>query len=169
MRKQFAIRICNWRSSIQFYINNIARYIGIVVILSARRQYHKFNTFTIVLLSYKFIIYKSPNKTNQYIFLTMSSPTNTQSVPTSSDEIIAIFPHIPPTSPTSLYLKQSDLDNMHTDIKASNDKHHSEIKSTNKQISAMIATLTDTSVKTNKQEEKLTELSSKISTYEYHI
>ena len=36
-------------------------------------------------------------------------------------------------------------------------------------ISDMLEKLTDTSVKKGKQEEKLTELSSKISTYEYHI
>ena len=36
-------------------------------------------------------------------------------------------------------------------------------------ISDMLEKLTDTSFKKGKQEEKLTELSSKISTYEYHI
>ena len=44
---------------LQFCINNIPRCLGIVDILSARLQYHQFNTFTSVLLSYKFIIYKS--------------------------------------------------------------------------------------------------------------
>ena len=33
----------------------------------------------------------------------------------------------------------------------------------------MLETLTDTSLKTNKKEEKLTDLSSKLSTYEDHI
>ena len=44
---------------LQLYINNIARCLGIVDILSSRIQDHHFNTFKIVLLSYKFIIYKS--------------------------------------------------------------------------------------------------------------
>ena len=38
-------------TELQFYINNIARCLGIVDILSARRQYHKFNTFTNILLA----------------------------------------------------------------------------------------------------------------------
>ena len=46
-------------TELKFYINNIARCIGIVYILSARRQYHLFNTFTSVILSYKSIIYKA--------------------------------------------------------------------------------------------------------------
>ena len=39
----------------------------------------------------------------------------------------------------------------------------------NEYIAAMLAKFTDTIFKINKQEEKLTELSSKLSTYEYHI
>ena len=43
-------------TELKFYINNIVRCIGILVILSTRRQDHQFNTFTNVLLSYKYII-----------------------------------------------------------------------------------------------------------------
>ena len=43
------------------------------------------------------------------------------------------------------------------------------MKSMNQHIAAMLADLYDTSVKTNKQEEKLTDISYKLSTYEYHI
>ena len=45
-------------TELQFYINNIARCLDIVDLLSTRRQYHQFNTFKIVLLSYKSVIYK---------------------------------------------------------------------------------------------------------------
>ena len=41
---------------------------------------------------------------------------------------------------------------LETDIKAYNNKHHYEMKSTNKDIADMLSILTDTSVKTNKQE-----------------
>ena len=51
-----------------------------------------------------------------------------------------IFPY-DQHSLTSPYLKKSDLDNINTDIKASNDKHHYELKSTNEQITAMLAKL----------------------------
>ena len=46
---------------LQFYIKNIARCLGIVDLLSVSRQDHQFNIFTIVLLSYKSIIYKQPS------------------------------------------------------------------------------------------------------------
>ena len=48
-------------TELQFYINNVARCLGIVDLLYSRIQYHQFNTFTSVLLSYKSIIYKSPS------------------------------------------------------------------------------------------------------------
>ena len=41
------------------------------------------------------------------------------------------------------------------------------MKATNDHIESMIETRIDTSVKKNKQDEKITEISSKISTYEY--
>ena len=94
---------------------------------------------------------------------------NAYSVPTTSNKTLAIVPPIPHTSLTSSYLTKSDLNNTHTYIKASNNKHHSETRAMNEHIPAMFAELTHTSIKTNKQEEKLTDISYKISTYEYHI
>ena len=85
----------------------------------------------------------------------MYPSTNTWSVPTYSNKTLAIFP---PTSPNSPDLKKYDLDNIHADIKASTDKHHSDIKSMNDHISDMkycisfvLEKLTDTSSKTDKQ------------------
>ena len=46
------------------------------------------------------------------------------------------------------------------------DKHHSDMKTLNDQISSMLTKLTNTSSKSDKQEEKLTENSSQLSTYE---
>ena len=67
---------------------------------------------------------------------------------------------------------KSDFDNIHTDIKASNDKHNSDIKSMSDQISdmndhicAILAKVTDTRTKIDKQEGKTIDLSSKLSTY----
>ena len=40
-------------TELQFYINKITRYLNIVNILSARREYDPFNTFTSVILSHK--------------------------------------------------------------------------------------------------------------------
>ena len=48
-------------------------------------------------------------------------------------------------------------------------KHHSDMKTLNDQISDMLTKLTDTSSKTDNQEEKLTDISSKLSNYEDHI
>ena len=45
-----------------------------------------------------------------------------------------------------------------------NDKHHSDMKALNNHISEMLAKITDTSSETDKQEEKTTEISYKIST-----
>ena len=46
------------------------------------------------------------------------------------------------------------------------DKHHSDMKALNNHIYDMPAKLTDTNSKTYNQEEQLTELSCKLSTYE---
>ena len=48
-------------------------------------------------------------------------------------------------------------------------RKHNNMKSVNDHIASMLVTLIDTSVKTNKQDKKITELSSKISTYEDHL
>ena len=93
-------------SSIYLYTNNITRCLGIVVLLYARIQDHQFNNFIGVLLYYKFIIYKSTIKPNQYIFLTMSPCTNTRSSPTSSIETLA---NVLPSHPNSPYLKNLTL------------------------------------------------------------
>ena len=78
----------------------------------------------------------------------MSHSTNTRSSYTSSKETLVIFPT---TSPTLPYLKKSDLDNIHDDIKANTEKHHSDMKAFNRHLYAMLATLTDTSSKTENQ------------------
>ena len=46
------------------------------------------------------------------------------------------------------------------------DKHHSDMETLNDHISATIKKLTNTSYNTDKQEEQLTDISSKLSTYE---
>ena len=51
-------------------------------------------------------------------------------------------------------------------MKSHIDKNDTNTKETNDHITSMRATLIDTSAKTNKQEERITELSSKLSTYE---
>ena len=73
---------------------------------------------------------------------------NTCSRSTASKETLAI---VPPISPTSTYLSKSDLENIHNDI-----------KDLNQHSSAMISKLTDTSSKPDKQEEQLTDISSKL-------
>ena len=108
------------------------------------------------------IIYKSSNNTNQKILLTMSPSMNTQSGSIASKETLAI---VSPTSPTSPYLSKSGINNIHSDIKSMTDKHHSDIKTLNDHISAMLAKFYDTSSKIDKQEEQLTKISSKLSTY----
>ena len=88
----------------------------------------------------------------------MSPSTNTQYGTAASNKTLAIFPPIPPNSPTSHYLTTSDLDNINIAIKSSNDKYHSDMKAMNDHISdmnghisAMLEKLTDTSSKTEKQ------------------
>ena len=49
------------------------------------------------------------------------------------------------------------------------DKHHSDMKTLNEQISVMFTKLTDKSSKIDNQEEKLTDISSKLSIYEERI
>ena len=93
-----------------------------MALLSARRKDHQFNTLTRALLSYKLIFYKAHNKTNQSIFITIYPPTNTCSNSISTKETLAI---VPPTSPTSPYLKTSNLHNVYTDVKSPTNKHHS--------------------------------------------
>ena len=115
------------------------------------------------LLSYKLISYKSHNKPNQSIFLTMSTSIKTRSSSISSKETLDI---VPTTSPAPPSLSRDDLDNIHNDIKAITEKHHSDMKTQNFHISAMLTKLTNTSSKTDKQEEELTEISCKLSTYE---
>ena len=49
------------------------------------------------------------------------------------------------------------------------DKHHSDMKTLNDHIYAMLKNITDTISNTDKKEQKLTEISSKLSTYEHHM
>ena len=118
-----------------------------MVLLSARIQDNQFNTFTSALIYDNSIIYKSSNKPNQSIFLTMSPSTNTRSGSTASKEKLDI---VHPTSPTSTYLSKSNLKNIHNYIKVMTDKHHFDMKYLNDQISDMLVKLTDTSSKIDK-------------------
>ena len=70
----------------------------------------------------------------------MYPPTNTHSVSKVPKETLAI---VPPTSPTSPYLSKYDPYNIHNDIKAMTDKHHSDMKALNNHISYMLAKHTD--------------------------
>ena len=109
--------------------------LGIAVLLFARRKCYQFNTITNALLYYKYIIYKSPNKLNQYISLTMSTSTSIRSGSTSSKETLYI---VHPDSTNSPYLSKSDLENIRNYIKAMTDKHHSYMKAVNDHISDII-------------------------------
>ena len=93
----------------------------------------------------------------------MSPSTNTCSVSTASKETLAIFPN---NSLTSLSLSKYDLGNIHNDIKAMTDKHHSDIEDLNEHIYAMIEIITDASSKIDKKEQQLRDISFKPSTYE---
>ena len=135
-----------------------------MVILSASRQYHQFNTITSSILSYKSTIYKSHNNPNQYIFLTIYPSVNTRSGSTASKETLYI---VPTTSINSLSLLKYNLDNIHNDIKAMTYKHRSDMKTLNENISDMLTKLTYTSSKIDKQEEQPIDISSKLSIYGY--
>ena len=86
----------------------------------------------------------------------MSPSANTRSGSTTSKETPDIFPN---TSPSLTSLSKSDFDNIHKDIKAMTDKHHSDTKYLNDHISDMLEKLIDTRSKTDKQEEQLTDIS----------
>ena len=90
----------------------------------------------------------------------MSPSTNTHSGSTASKETLAV---VFSTSHTSPCLSKSDLNNIHNDIKSITEKYHSDMKAFNDHIYAMLINLTDTSSNTDKQEEQLTEISSKLS------
>ena len=84
---------------------------------------------------------------------------NTHSISKSSKETIDI---VSTTSPNSLSLSKSDVNNIHNDIKTMTDKHHSDMKTLNEHISDMLTKLTNTSYKTENQEEQLTDILSKL-------
>ena len=76
-----------------------------------------------------------------------------------------------PSYPSWLNLyKKSDLGNtvnyIHTDTKYDFKSTNKNITAINNIIAAILATLADTNNKKNKQEEKITDISSKLSTYE---
>ena len=148
MSKNLAQRICNYWISFQLYTNNISRCLGIVVLLPVRIQYHQFMTFMSSLLSYKYIIYRSPNKPKQYKLLTIYPSTNTRSGSTAYKETLDNFP---PTSPTSPYLSKYDLDSIQNYIKSMTYKHHYDMKYLKYHISDMLSNLSDTISKTDKQ------------------
>ena len=64
----------------------------------------------------------------------MSHSANTRSDSTPYNKTIAIVPPITPTYPTSPYLTKYLLENIHTSIKTSNNKHHSDMKAMNNYI-----------------------------------
>ena len=96
----------------------------------------------------------------------MSPSSNMRSRSKTYKETLGIF-HT--TSTTSPSLSKSDVDNIHNDIKTMTDKHHSDMKTMNYNISFMLTKLTDTNSKTENQEEQLRDMSSKISKYEDHL
>ena len=75
----------------------------------------------------------------------MYPSTTTRSGPTASIKTLLI---VPPTPPTSPYIKKYDLDNtdnyIHTDTKADIKATDENITAINKNIAAMLATLIDT-------------------------
>ena len=82
----------------------------------------------------------------------MTPSRNTHYISKIYKESLAI---VPATSPNSPYLSKYDLDNIQNDIKAMTartDKHHSDIKTLNEHISAMIKKLTNKSYKTDNHE-----------------
>ena len=82
---------------LQFYINNIASCIGIVVILSARIQDNQFITLKSDLLSYKLIVYKSHNNPNLSTFLTItpSRSTLSRSMTYKNHQLFSLLPILP--------------------------------------------------------------------------
>ena len=97
----------------------------------------------------------------------MSISTNTCSSPKALIETISILTPNPNITP---YLTTYELDDtmkyIHTEIKAFNENIHTDIKSMNYPIAYILATIIYTRVRTNKQDMKITYLSSKLSTYE---
>ena len=93
----------------------------------------------------------------------MSPSTIKLSVPTESITILDI---VPPTPPTSPYITQYELKNtvkyIHTSIKYLNENINTAIKAINNNITAMLAKIIDKTYKQDKQDEKTTELSSKL-------
>ena len=92
----------------------------------------------------------------------MSPYTKIGTVPTYSIETLSIVPSTPPNSP---YITKSDIDNtvnyIHNDIISYFKATNNNITAFNDNITAMIESLIDANYKQNKQEEKITELSSK--------
>ena len=88
----------------------------------------------------------------------MYPSTNTRSGRSASIETLAIHPYMPSNYTNSTCLTNFDLENICTPI-----------KSITNSTTDILAKLDDTSFKIYKQEEKLTYILSKLSTYEYHI
>ena len=97
----------------------------------------------------------------------MSVSTNTCSVPTTPIETISILTPTPPITPyLTIYELYDTIKYIHTEIKAFNENIHTDIKSIDYHIAYILATIIYTRVRTNKQDMKITYLSSKLSTYE---
>ena len=100
--KRFAWIIYKYWSSIQFYTNNIARFLGIGVILSSRRQYHQLKTLikcpTFLQVKYLQITtaFKKP-----LIFYQFQS--NIQPSINQASGILSISEHYPAQHSTSLW------------------------------------------------------------------
>ena len=69
----------------------------------------------------------------------------------------------------TIKLTDDTIKYIHTDMKSYIDKNETTMKAMNDHITSMLATLIDTNFNTKNQDEKITFLSSKISTYEYRL
>ena len=162
-RKIFARRICNYLSSIQFYINNIARCLGVVLISSVKIQDHHSKNL-IRCSTFLQVDYIKITQQDQPIIIPHNVSLHEHPIHTYSLHVQTfIFSLLSITSP---YITQSDLNNTIKDI-------HTEIKAFNDNITSLLAKLLDTNYKRDemldKQDEKITELLSKFSTYEDHL
>ena len=95
----------------------------------------------------------------------MSPSIDPRSSLTSPIETIDIVPPIPPIKPyITIPGHNYTIKYIHTYMKAYHDKTDTNIKSMNDHITSMLETHIDKSVKTNNQDERITELSSQLPT-----
>ena len=138
---------------------NVSRYTGSFIWKETRLSLqHSYNLSTLLQVYYLKIKQQA-----QPIYIPQNFSLHKQTLRLYSlQKTLAI---VSTTSPTSPYLPKYDRNNIHNDIKFMADKHKSYMKNLNNHISAILAKPTDTSFKTDKQEQQLKYISSKISTY----